>query len=318
MKLYKLDDYNQITFDGILIKLPDRSIDIIKNLTKEIEIISPSSLQLQVSSDDRSRKSSLFNNNKRGKNRKNETFEDLSAIRNFKTTVIEKKEGTEKVINDIRTSLNKISSKNYEKQRDVLVSLIKEAGFEEKDEMEKIANSIYDVASNNKFNSIIYANLFKELATHFIELNEFVELFIERYNSSIDAMYYVDQNSDYDKYCEYNKSNDKRKALSNFLSNMTIIDFVSKDKIMFVILNLLKLIDHYVEEEGKTNEVDEITENVFIFITTLNNYFHDYLEWQIVIETVYRFSKMKSKEKKSLSSRAVFKYMDLLDAIKTK
>jgi hypothetical protein len=97
-----------------------------------------------------------------------------------------------------------------------------------------------------------------------------------------------------------------------------MIGFIKNDITVEIVMYLLKHINEYIDSENKTNEVEEITENLYLFITLLNNHLKNEVQWVLVIENIETIAKMKSKEKKSLSSRAVFKYMDILDALKTK
>ena len=114
---------------------------------------------------------------------------------------------------------------------------------------------------------------------------------------------------------KYNKKNDKRKAISTFLSNLVINGVVETEKVFEIISYLQKTIIEYMEMENRSNEIEEITENMYLFITILNESCKQHDQWRLIIDTVQRFSKLKVKEKKSLSSRAIFKYMDILEAI---
>uniref|UniRef100_A0A6C0B6W5 MIF4G domain-containing protein n=1 Tax=viral metagenome TaxID=1070528 RepID=A0A6C0B6W5_9ZZZZ len=311
MKIYNLEDYNQIIFEGFSYQLPESILTVVNDLRKEIELFAPLS---SVQVDDKLKRGFQFGG-KKIKNRKNENAEDWNTVKSFKTTVIDKKEGVDKILNDIRACLNKISSKNYESQKECIFKHMEELL---PIDIQKVSNALFDVAGNNKFNSIIYANLLKEMVDLFPNLSEHFDLFLMSYKQSISSIIYADPNSDYDKYCENNKLNDRRKAISTYLSNLNIIGFIDNTVVIEVVTYLLQYINEYIDSENKTNEVEEITENLYLFITLLNNHLKNEDKWYLVIENIENIAKMKSKEKKSLSSRAVFKYMDILDALKTK
>ena len=82
-------------------------------------------------------------------------------------------------------------------------------------------------------------------------------------------------------------------------------------------MNSQNLINEYVDSENKTNDVDEITENVSIFITLLRDDLRDEPGWIKITENIIKCSQLKAKEKKSLSSRTVFKYMDIVKTVTT-
>ena len=313
MKIYNLEDYNQVIFEGFSYQLPESTLTVIHELKKEIDTFAPA----PAPADEKIKRGFHFGG-KKTKNRRNESADDWNAIKSFKTTVMDKKEGTDKILNDIRACLNKISGKNYDTQKESIIKHIEELFVENEDEIYKVSTALFDVAGNNKFNSLIYANLFKELSGLFPTLSENFDAFLMSYKESISTINYADPNSDYDKYCENNKLNDKRKAISTYLSNLTMIGFITNGTTLEIVMYLLNHINEYIESENKTNEVEEITENLYLFITLLNNHLKNEVQWALVIENIEAIAKMKSKDKKSLSSRAVFKYMDILDALKTK
>uniref|UniRef100_A0A6C0B2Q0 MIF4G domain-containing protein n=1 Tax=viral metagenome TaxID=1070528 RepID=A0A6C0B2Q0_9ZZZZ len=317
MKIYNLEDYNQIIFEGFSYQLPESILTVINKLRKEVEAFAPLSTSSVLPNDDKSKKGFHFGG-KKTKNRKNDGVEDWNAIKSFKTTVIDKKEGVDKILNDIRACLNKISSKNYDSQKEGILKHIEELLVENEDEINKVSRALFDVAGNNKFNSLIYANLLKELSELYPKLSEHFRDLLILYKESISTINYADPNSDYDKYCENNKLNDRRKAISTYLSNLNIIGFISNIIIIEIVNCLLQHINEYIETENKTNEVEEITENLYLFIILLNDHLKHEIEWKVIINNIENIAKMKSKEKKSLSSRAVFKYMDILDVLKTK
>jgi hypothetical protein len=311
MKIFTLEDYNQIIFDGFSYQLPGTISLIVQSLTKEVETFAP---QGSVVTEDKTKRP--FNSvNKKSRVRRNDSHEDWNAGRSFKSTVIEKKEGSDKIANDIRACLNKISSKNYDNQKVEIIKLVEELSQMDKSDTRSVALAIYDIASNNKFNSLIYANLYKELSTAFSELAEPFDEFLDSYKENVSKINHADPNDDYDKYCEYIKANDKRRAISTFLSNLVKIDYLSKDRIIDVILNSQNIILDSVDTENKTNEVDEITENLSIFVSILRDDLKGHPDWIKIIDNINKCAQMKAKDKKSLSSRSVFKYMDILENI---
>jgi hypothetical protein len=183
-------------------------------------------------------------------------------------------------------------------------------------ELLKIKKSIFEIASTNKFYSELYALLYKDLINTFESFKENIEPFINEYIDSIQNINYVDPKVDYDKYCEYNKENDKRKAMSAFIVNLSKNDIIEKKIVVNKIIYLEDLVLKYCDIENKTNEVEEITENLFILVTKSFTGMMNEPDWEIVINNIKHLAQLKSKEHKSLSSRALFKFMDILDFIK--
>jgi hypothetical protein len=151
---YSLNDYNTILF-GIdetpnTYKLPSSVTDIINFLSNKFgaDIVDKEKERIE----------------RVKKSRYNQKPVEESWINpsGFKPTTFIEGTGTDKIMNDIRAALNKMSSKNYDTNRDIILGLLKNLVDEQKDDMEKeknlvkIGNNIFDIASTNKFFSEIY------------------------------------------------------------------------------------------------------------------------------------------------------------------
>ena len=236
----------------------------------------------------------------------------------FKPTKLENKEGIDKQISEIRGLLNKISTKNYDTQKESIIEKL--SSILESDETQgdnangnKIAAIIFDIASTNKFYSELYALLYSELVQRFPVFNDVLSGFIEKYMSSLDKIHYVDHNVDYDGFCNYTKTNDLRKAGAAFIINLMKKELLTADSVYKIIVDIQGLIGKYIEENNRVNEVDEIVENMYIFITQSREQLSTYPGWtNNIMGFVKNIAGMKSKDKKSLSSRAIFKCMDTI------
>jgi hypothetical protein len=161
---YNYDDFVNIMNDRFEYKLPEIVIDKIQNLEKELEIyISTISLVQNNENDKHYKKSGQFNSSSQNKKYKtlhgkkiiDDDWENVRKTIVFKPTKIVEKEGLEKILNDIRISLNKISAKNYESQRDIIIeninNIMNNDNENKENDMKLIVNSIFEIAINNKF-----------------------------------------------------------------------------------------------------------------------------------------------------------------------
>lgn len=252
----------------------------------------------------------------RPKKREEEHWE---AVRAFKATKIEQKVGIEKTVNDVRIALNKMSTSNYEKQKDAVLELVG-AYFSSEEtvnaaDTERISKAIFDIASTNKFYSEIYAKLYVELAQLHAVFRDLLAGFVENFSQNVGALMYVDPDVDYDGYCLYTKSCDNRKATTTFIVNCLKRGLVSPDKVFAIIRENLVCIDTWVLEEGKTKEVEEIVENLFIVIGSAKDELKKAGEWTPVVDKVKVLAKTKGKSQVSWSNRAAFKMMDLAELV---
>ena len=252
----------------------------------------------------------------------------------FIATKILKKEGIEKLINEIRVSLNKISAKNYETHRDTIFQNINDIVAPEQqdpsptpitetsppidtEQIDKIAAAIFEIASTNKFYSVLYATLYKELTEKYPIFNNILQNFISTvYLNNINSIEYVDEKKDYDKFCLINKENDRRKAMSVFIVNLMKKELIPKCTTIDIITHLQDLVMTYVDQPDKNYIVDEITENIFLILTTCEKDLIEEPKWTNIVENIQTCSQYKVKEHQSVSSRAIFKYKDIIDVFK--
>jgi hypothetical protein len=128
----------------------------------------------------------------------------------------------------------------------------------------------------------------------------------------------VDSNADYDGFCEMNKKNDRRRAISTFYLNLALNGFIEIKGIVKVLKEILVIILEYIYLPDKKNEVDELTEVVAIlFNRDMINELDDeeiyYINGESILETISGLAQRRAKDYPSLSNKVIFKYMDLVD-----
>jgi len=238
-------------------------------------------------------------------------------------SMIASKEGVEKNITDVRTSLNKISNKNYETHQKVIMDIV-QAEIHNHEAIQKIAQFIFDIASTNKFYVEIYADLYRDLAIR--EENEDTDInhafitilneFVNTFKTTIRTIQYVDSNVNYDAFCEYTKANEKQRATASFLVMLMIRNVLKKTDIIETIVFFQHTVTEYMSQEHRTNEVDEITELLSLLITLGKPMLETATEWEeLIVPFIYQMSQYKIREYKGLSSRSLFKYKDIHKSI---
>ena len=224
------------------------------------------------------------------------------TMRTFKATKINNEEDKEK--NDLRNILNKMSktnlSENIEKVKTMLSS-------QNETELKKSVELIIQICCSNNFFTELYAKLY--VAIHSITplFDAEIMIYYEKYKYNMQNICYVDPNGDYDAYCKYNKSNDVQKStllFFIFLWKENCFDYVDQiEEFLFSFIN-----DNMISE-NKKNEVEELVENLYIYFSNNQDRIRVKKEH---IESIC----VKTDEKKSLSSRAKFRCMDIVDIIK--
>jgi len=319
---YNLKEFNSIMFNGFEINLPDETLAIISELSHQVG--SPNYVKTPVFAKrelpKQTNESSYISSSSKKKRSKNAEMssEDWEAIRNFQATKIEQKTGIDASIDLIRSYLNKITDKNYSDYRGKIVDLVGQImeNYQEEDIM-RVGSVIFEIASTNRFYSRMYADLYSDLIQQFQYMKTVLENNFNTYLNLFDNIKYCDPNTDYDGFCNMNKTNEKRKSLSAFFVNLMNNDVLTPLHIVKILKNLLEQVYHFIKEENKKNEVDEITENIALLYTSKLFEDDDYdditIEDMTIVETVEYMASCKSKDYASLSNKSVFRYMDIVE-----
>ena len=329
---YNIDDYiNNKIGNSINYELPENVLSIIKllekivaqseaNLANEKPIIKKHIPKIIV--DRRRNNASNFVKGSTNKDIDGNDWKTVQPQYNFKPVKIEVKEGFDKQINDIRIALNKLSNKNIETQKSKIIELINEILEDDisSENIKTIAKIIFDVAIANKFFSEIYADLYKELSNSYEIFKTQVNDILENYKEIFKTIQYIDSNVDYDGYCNSVKKSDIRKANSSLIVNLTKKEVLLPENVIDIILYLQEIIIEYSKEPSKTNEVEEISDNLFIIMIEGSPILSKSEQWtSIIIPKVVEMTKLKKEhgaDHPSMTNRAVFKCIDILDKLK--
>jgi hypothetical protein len=234
----------------------------------------------------------------------------------FAKKPIQQSDGVVKDINDIRIILNKMSESNFNSQKDIIICKLGDIMSKDGDDLDghikNVAKFVFDVACSNKFFAELYAKLYKDLSIKFCVFTTVLTDFTDNYKQSIKDIIFVDPDVDYDSFCEYTKNNDKRRATALFIIMLVKNDSLTAELSIDLILYFIKLFKEFVIGEEKNNEVDELTELIFIFMMNGKDFLNKLPEWKNAIKSfIFDYSKYKPFELESLSSRTLFKLKDL-------
>jgi hypothetical protein len=346
---YTIDDFSNISSNGFNFIIPEETLNIINYLTSQVGsnnlIHNPLFQKKQLIDKDTNIFSSAHNilnkpviNKKRKGNKGMEATDEewnnqstSSSNDNFQTNIfhstrLEQKTGIDTYIDQIRLYINKISEKTYNEMYEKICEqfyLIENEELIDAKDMNKVSQSIYDILSNNKFYSDSYAKLYYNLSNKF---NWLRKTFEERYKNILNDylnIKYVDPDINYDEFCNNNKINEKRKSHTMFIVNLAKYGYIKNIDNMRLLKELIHIVINMINEEGKKNEVDELTENIALLypnnISELMSDDSDYedddfeINGKSIQEIIKNLSQSKSKDYKSLSNKAIFRYMDLIE-----
>jgi len=243
-------------------------------------------------------------------------------VRNFKTTLIAKKEGIAAVIDQIRKHLNKMTEKTYCNLRDNIIKEIEGLAegivdsMEDEDfikEINKIGEALFTIASGNSFYSIMYAKLYKELMEKFSFMKTIFEANFKNFNTLFNDFSYCDPNKDYDKFCLINKVNEKRRALSLFYVNLMKENLIDENEIVKILTQIQNSMLSAILEPDNKNVVDEMTEIFYIIVVNGVDKINKLDKWSSIEAFISKFAGFKPTSYPSITNKTIFKFMDILD-----
>jgi hypothetical protein len=267
------------------------------------------------------------------------TDDDWNTIRTFQKTELRRVEGIEKRIDTIRSLLNKLTEATYNLVKNEIFdevkeiiennnvnendstadegSVVKTGSVVDEENITKIANSIFNTASSNIFYSSFYSKLFNELMNYHEVFKSVFEKSFSEFVGLFKKIDYVDPSVDYNKFCDNTKTNDKRRAMSTFIVNLMKEGVLHPDKVVDIIIELQEMISSYIKVANKTNELEELNENIFILVTNGKDVLSSHGEWERITSKIKFFYvlKVKMKEYPSVNNKLIFKNMDILEEL---
>ena len=164
---YNLKEITDLSYSGFEFVIPSEVIATINKIC--VQVGSPEittnvyKKKAKESVDASAAAMGAFKNNKRRKGNKSMEVspEEWESIRTFQATKIEQKVGINADLDQIRLYLNKLTDKTFLDMREkVIDKLNKICTDATEEELIKVGQMVYDLASTNKFYSKIFADLF--------------------------------------------------------------------------------------------------------------------------------------------------------------
>ena len=305
--VYDVIDFDNIKKDGFIYNLGQSTIDIIEKIAKQVG--SPEYIKTPQFSKQRNDKKDINDPN----------WEKMKISK--KTDVVKKNE-EETHIDNIRKNLNKITTKTYNNLVKTIINDLESLSNSEdpniNDVYNKIGDSIFNIASTNIFYSEIYARLYKELMDKFDFMKEIFKNNFDKLSDMYKNIDYCDPQIDYDKYCDVNKTNDKRRALSKFYINLMKLDVISRISMVDLILDIQTYLYDKLDVEANKPGIDELSEVLFIFITNSRIELESYEKWRLIVNNVKKIIGLEFVNTVGLTNKTKFKHMDILDNISSK
>lgn len=334
MQKFTLQQINAIMFAGFEYKIPDDTINMFNYFTEHIgsnafindNVFHKREYKEETSSTGSDGYKSADKRKRRGNKNMEMSGEDWDTIRSFQATKIEQKTGLNAVIDKLRLAMSKLSKEKYLINREQIMCALNEI-MEIEPNVEILVNTVgnllFDMMITNKTLLKLYTDLYTELIGTYSWLKTVIDQRFSRYMDLFKDMQYFDPDKDYDKFCDMNAINEKRKMTSQFFVGLSLNGVIPRLAIYDLLVGLLRMMTDYINQVDKKFEVDELTENMAILFNkeiidaveknpdyVAGNYV---INGQRIVELITKFAKSKAKDYKSLSNKSIFKCMDLVE-----
>lgn len=245
--------------------------------------------------------------------------QEWSGLRSFQATQITSSGGVAGITDAIRAQWNKTTDKTYDVSKEKIFELVQQAeDSKHSDDHVRLAQTVLDIASNTPLYSRLYAELYATLIGRHAFLLPPLESTFERYKELYENFEYH-SDSDYAAFCEMNKCNDKRRAMSKFIMNLGLVYEPARDVAKTILRYLVQTVVSNRMNSEQRALVDEYTENIAQMfeshlVTEGGIYMNDGEDAITISAAVQALSELTAKKNPGLSNKSIFKFMDLTEA----
>jgi hypothetical protein len=162
----------------------------------------------------------------------------------------------------------------------------------------------------------MYATLYTELFKIYPSFEERKEQVVMECIENMDTIEYVDESQDYEGFCKNNKQNDIRRSMNTFLVHLYKENQCNIQCILKMINTLLDKIALNKGMSTQSHVIEELTENLYIFISELISELKQHTSWKNITDSITEYSKCKVSDYPGLTTRIKFKFMDMMDVVK--
>ena len=306
-KHYSIADFVKISNDGIVYTIDSSVLNIIQQLSNQVG----SHEYARTAKFDEKRSRETFDVKRHG----GRTHHDKEFEIKIGTKQQLIKKDTEVHADTIRKLLNKITTKTYNDLFPVLILEFDKILELQDDDKRGISMLVLSIVSETSFYSDMYAMLYTYLLEHYDFLREEMNNRVNTFKQWVGEITYYNPDTDYDLFCKNNKTNLKRKSVGVFLVNLAKLKVVEVETVCDIIVHIQEIIMTNLDEENKSEIIVELSEIAGDMIIAGKKFLHKSKLWNTIIGNINTLSSKRPKEHKSLSTKAIFKNMDLNDVI---
>jgi len=303
IKQYSIAEFEKISNNGIEYTLDPTVIKIIEQISSQVDVV-------EHSANHRSGVKTPYIKRHGGR-----TQHDKECTIKITTKDSVIKTDIDMCSDTIRKLLNKITEKTYNTLFPEIIKEFDNVILVNDEYKKKISLLVLSIVSESLFYSHMYAILYTYLLEHYDFLREELDNRVNTFKSWIEEITYFNPDTEYDLFCKNNKENLKRKSVGIFLVNLAKLKVLDNEKICDIIVYLQRNIMETLDEENKAEINVELTEIFGDMVIAGKDFLNSSGLWITIISNINILANKKPKEHKSLTTKAIFKNMDLIDSI---
>jgi hypothetical protein len=196
-------------------------------------------------------------------------------------------------LQDAIREINKLTDTNCSVQTPIILEIVSHIDVVE------FADIFFTIVGKNPFCSKTYATLFDKLQSNWIVFAEIFETKYTEYVESFDKMVSVEQDN-YDLFCEWKASNDRRRTFTLFLVHATELHTIPPSFYDRTVQLMIDRIEKLLDCQDK-DAMNELVENLFLLKPKGE-----------CVKTIASWTTMKPSDHIGLSYKIIFRFMDIL------
>jgi len=322
VRRYSLEDFASIAQDGFNFSISSTTHDIIHALAKEVG--APDYVRTPVFSSNRDKPRHSHRNRRRIQEISDEDWED---IRTFQSREKHEVSDNEKLIRSLRDMMNRVTRR--ENIVDTIVEFLEDYVQQAiiLNCTDELMTTFFGTLVTNPLNVRLYATALTRMlsdsdlvsSTVGVVVSEHIRKFIEEWCNSFDNIIEVNEDEDYDLFCDTNKQNDLRLCKSKFLAYFYNEEYYENDSLIRVRSTLEEatsaLVQKFREQlltPNRVHQAEQIGSSVIEMLCTIEQISDSYedVESETAIDIIQKVVHEGRKAYPSLSNKLLFRLME--------
>jgi len=188
----------------------------------------------------------------------------------------------------------------------------------------QLLNNIFIASTSCELYGEMYASIIDQLRTSVPELNinTFMNTYIDNYIKDFHNIPDISPVDNYDEYCRVVKQHDIRKNTSILITWLYKKNVITIEHLFNLITTLLNTIQTYIYESNVINDVEVMTENIYLLIihthSRISRSDKEDQWFDVTMPKIYDIANTTAQKKdllKSSNDRIMFKFKQLVEVI---